>query len=553
MRTTISLFASLLLLVAPIRSADAQFVELGYTRLVEVPCPAGTTTTVMQPPNWRVYHAVGDSLAGQVDATACIEFAPDLSLNVSTVDADRPVFFRYVGDTVRLWPNGIYAADLVNFLDAFELDLSALAGSFELDLAYPQTGVTRQIRRRWTVGDDGFVPLPGIDACILTENMGRAYVDALTFSLAGASIVPPRFTPGRYASLLEIYQDLPALAVDTLVLTRGDRTDVDTLRYYSSFRPTLLAHTRGGVPGIGNVDTAYVFAPEATGPDDFVVLEAEGPSLLDVQPFTEVLCLSGDGTDARPDTLGFAIDYGLTDICLSLNRVERPVAPGTGLMFSGGQVNLGGETACVLLRPESFLRVSPGHRLWYGNGGLGMLALTAGSRVEVAAGAQLRFDATVALFAREPASTRITVGPGASLEFSGAADVYPGYQQAPAGQVEVLVDGGRVDLSGLSERDRGYFKLVYERFGASAPGDFAELRHASGSSLLEVRNPGGEVTPCTLHVLDVLGRRLGAPRQLSLKPGEVRRIEDCLSAAAIPGQQIVRLVHADGRVQARRL
>jgi len=156
------------------------------------------------------------------------------------------------------------------------------------------------------------------------------------------------------------------------------------------------------------------------------------------------------------------INYG--EQCVS-NLVEIVWNGGNRFTFAGGSVNMTGPTTCFQFGSGGTLAVADNATFNYGAPGRGILALRTGAEVEIGRDAELIIYNKLYLqeYWEETQSQNIemTLGQGSRLTFAPGACIDNSNSIGQNMKLVVYLDGGSVDLSGLSPTDRD--KVVVKR------------------------------------------------------------------------------------------
>lgn len=518
--------------------------DIGYGDPVQRACPGDSTRTVTQPDNWLLYCTLGDSLTGDIDSSVCIELDRD-GFRFDGVAPRRPIFMEYIGDTITLEENthyqveyGTIAAFTAGQRDSFRM-------TSVISLYYDETGVTRTGTIEY--GTSGSFASGGGTTCLVTENMDDAQLTSLV-------LVSDAFSLGSEPIRFSYSFERPFTLID-VTTARAPNFPAEVRRVTGStiqaeltgFDLRLMLYDRPGVvvPSVNEPDTGYLEFSSRLQRDKRLVVTLPEQAYLTPQPFVEILA-----RDVSPDEpLPFTLEYE-SDLCIPFTTVERPISAGNGIRFAGGQPHFGGANACIQLRSAAKMELAAGHRVWYGTGGQGMLAVNPGASLLVEEDADFLFDGTLMINRHGEGEYRVTIAQGGSFEFSEAARIVGGSGVLPQGQIKVLLLGGSFDMSALTAHEQGYFEVIVQPNVSRQDQDWigSYLNPADGE--LSLYSLTGEEHQVEAVLLDALGRTL-TTHTLTVQPELAATINT--NWPQVTGLKVLAVRDAEGRTQTIRV
>jgi hypothetical protein len=524
-----------LLLLPTALLAQPQLPGLWGAPVISVPCPQDPEVTIQTYAGWEAYQTVDDTWDGPREAGVCIDLAhPPGSPPQARIDFDqtilpRPVFLRVLLDSasaLSLASDNQYAIEL----SGFPLAGTTLAGGDQCSEGLC-SGVMCAVRipdslgtgtdLRWyqsSVGEGMFSSPYSI--CVPTERFEENALRELIFKFT-----PATDAPGQSYRLLYIEAVDLEMQGSLFQLHQEDveqfRTGPATYQFYPQFEHNFLVmYEDTTYPGPANV--SYLDLPPVpnTATPTPVTAILQSFTGFNFQPYTQLRGGSLLGNDSlfHPLTV---VNNG-ADLCLAYYIVELVWGPGDRYVHQQGHVEFAGNLSCFMFLPGSTLEVAPGSTFHYGRDGRGMLALIDGSTLRIGNGGELAMHGTLVI--REapgdtlPRDLHLTLGPGQRLRFAPGSRIHNALSIDARMKLVVTLDGGSIDISGLSAEDREKVVLV------ELPGEeWSELRllgNPVGDELVlafAVRGTGR----LQLRAVDGLGRLVLAHSEVVV-PGENR-------------------------------
>jgi hypothetical protein len=494
-------------------SQNEVILELG--EFAERPCVADSSVTVMHPEFWIAFATVDDQLGSAKDSSVCIDWTRfQITVNGIT-GSTRPIFIEYIGEGKRLEANSTYSLERIQG-DQFDGNNFVVA-QYHVNLTYESVGITRQLLIEQSNTDFDFLHISS--SCVITEKMDDPLIASYIVSVDSDELEQ------RYSN--SGFDDFPSIGFHQFPSVLSDALEVRSTRLpnnflparNSNFNPSLLGHRLSGIPSPTNVDTFLVRAAfDPSGPDT-VTLNVSFLNDLLIQPF---IAIGFENTDDPTFTPPFELSYEY-DFCLPFALVERPIAPGDGIVFRGGQPIFGNKTACIQLGESSYLEVDDQQRLWYGHNSEGMLVMKSDASIVLEPNSQMLFDGTLGLGLAADETAKISIAAGAHLEFSEASVIWHMRNLNPNGQIKVELAGGTIDLSALSEEEKKYFQISTQENVVSKGEDFLAVWHQPSMNSLAI-TPQGTFTGLTVNVYSLSGQLITSQSIEELEENNTRTI-----------------------------
>jgi len=469
--------ASLFLLLPVAASAQLTLPGFLATDTVTRTCPWDTTVNVLTYADWEAYQTLDDTWNGPVDSTTCLELAHVVGQNVEAridfddADATRPVFLRLLLDSATAIPlvaDDQYAFAVDGFplsgtiLDAGTACTEGLCTGIRVAVRIPDS-IGTESDLRWYQSSYGSSQFGSpFSLCVPTEGFADNALRELVLKFTLASPGPGQqfrlLWPSAEDLLLQgnldqlVEADLPQFQTGPSSFNLWPMSGSNFLVMYEDTTYPSPAH----VSYFDVTPLPNVAQPTA------VTLTLEPYTGFNLQPYTQLRGGAVLNNDSIFHTLT-VVNNG-ADVCLAWQIVELFWGDGDRYVHQDGHLGFEGARSCFMFHRGSTLEVAAGPTLHYGEGNRGMLALLAGSDVVIGSGGELVMHGMVVLkegpgvTGREDLHTRL--GPGARIRFAPGSKVFNGASHAGDMKWVITMDGGTVDLEGLSEADRQKIILV---------------------------------------------------------------------------------------------
>ncbi|MCU0319044.1 MAG: hypothetical protein MUE88_03055 [Flavobacteriales bacterium] len=506
------------LLLAYGSSAQVQLPSFNPADTLTMPCPQDTSILIRGYQGWEAYQTTDDAWYGPRDTTRCFDLwrllgtYPYPSILVDQIAPGRPVFLRARYDDNNVLPlssNNQYGLGFETY-SPFGFDTSPCPGG-------PCTGVFAAVRipsedgvgtdLRWydaAYDDQEFGPYP-FTLCVPTEKFEQNELREFIVSMKLAESQPGQYIQPFSSEVQNMDQDGSLVRLTEDVLP-DYRTGPFSFEFWSfSWLNYLVMHPGASYPSPTNM--GYLdFAPEPNVPEPTPITVTLGDySGFNFQPYTQLrgALVQGSDTLRHPLTV---INQG-ADLCMGWEFVEVLWPGGSTFEYRSGHVDLASRQACFQFQKGSTLRVAPGSTFQYGWNGRGMLLMSSEANLDIAPGGIFDMHGMLIMKespgATEPQDMQVTLGRGATLRFAPGAKLHNAFSIGGRMQLVVTLDGGTLDISGLSAEDRAKVRVVELPAAGTALARLIGVPVGDQLVLdLALRGPG----TVQLRVVDAMGR-----------------------------------------------
>jgi hypothetical protein len=500
--------------------AQPQLPGFQASDTLTMPCPQDSTVSILTYAGWEAYQTFDDTWDGRRDTTVCIDLAHVIGasvqprIRIDQIDAARPVFLRARFAESNVLP--------LNANNQYTMGFYAYTGTpFDMGDCPdgPCTGIRAAVRipdasgtgtdLRWYEApwqDDPWVAYP-LTLCVPTEKFPVNELREFILSFKLSEPQPGQTIEYFYNEVID--QDFAGSLV---------RLNPSNLPQYST-GPQSYSFDGGGWVNflVMHADTAYPDGDNVFNLDFSPVPDQAAPTEITVnlmpytgfnfQPFTQLRGGLVQGSDSLRHPLTVVNDGA--DLCLGWQFVELIWGDGDRYVHRDGHLEFGGRSSCFMFQPSSTLEVAPGSTFHYGRNGRGMLALINGSHLRIGTGGELVMHGTLvikeAAGITEPQDWHLRLGPDERLSFAPGSRIHNAYSVDGRMRLLVTLDGGSIDISGLSPEDRP--KVVVVELPKKEWTDLRVLGNPARDELVlsfAVREEG----PVVLRAIDALGRRV---------------------------------------------
>lgn len=458
-------------------NAQPYLGNIFYNDLESRSCPYDESETVLWPVGWEIYQTTNGLWDGPVDSTRCItveEGGFNPTIDLSQINPEQPLFIRSTDiQNPLLIPNHIYlSASNVQPNTGSILKLGTdcpggLCSGLITRINIPAETPGERSERTYTASIDGDNVEYYIESCITTERFEDQFLETFvvkfTFDEEDLSGQVLRLF---YSEFVGTYDEVNLFSELVFPDWSFDGDSYDA----------TIEEVVGGDPWMSNylgiyADTTY---PSVNNPF-FIEAQPEvnttAPQELNLytglygnlrfQPFTQVRGALVEGSDSIRHELNI-INEGM-DWCLGV-IIDLVFNGPTNLVYGGGHLDFGGETACLMFLDGAELEVLPGVDLHYGTDGDGLLGLGKGSKVILGKDSRLFINNRVVLWNHVLSTENqvyIDLQPGNRLEFGPMSRLERVGVQETGILLNVYMNGGTLDDSGLSQEDRLLINRIY--------------------------------------------------------------------------------------------
>ena len=453
--------------------------DLSVGPLFESICPNGEP--FMASENWEIYYTLDNTWMGERDTAYCLAaFSSwDVQLSSDELITNRPVFLRYVGDSILLEENTVYA---LSFFDSNQ------GYGFLLDNQnYCNDGFCQGIRIGIQIPAD---PLDSLNTHDLRWHQGPFMEDLMSL-YSNIGLIPfgdqtlcipsEKFIEGNYLKeiVLKIIPnpnwDLHLGGFNLMTTWNSTPTipgwgepdfwndSPDGWIYYGfdeGPNATLVVHSDTTYPSPENM--SYYDVYPNTNPDTVadLTLHIEELASLVFQPFTGLRGGLVEGSDSLRHNLSI-VNEG-AGICLPMG-FEVVIEDDESYVHKGGNVSFNGPTACFQFQGGSQLRVENEATFTYGNTPAGMLYMFNGSEIHLQKYCSLEIGNQV-FFNNDNSFDHdridIELGPFTSLLFKKGSKIR-NWSEGRITKLHIYMNGGILDISELDEESLSNIVIHY--------------------------------------------------------------------------------------------
>lgn len=462
------------ILFFPVLSSAQSLPGMWLPDTLSVPCPNDSSQTIRTFQGWEGYQTLNDLWDGPRDTAHCIDlWVPQGNyitpmIQFDQADIGHPVFLRAKLDSttaIALDSNTIYSMSAEPYFSSGLPDTSTCPGG-------PCTGMLVAVRvpdsagtghvLRWHDGPYEIDGYPPIDMCVPTERFPNNALREVVLS----------FRPATSGSGQSVQFFPPTIADQAFNNGVAKLTEAGMPAYQSGqyqyylpgfFSPSyLVMYEDSTYPDVAHPSYLDLSPSPNVAVASTVTLTLEEYSTMVFQPYTQLRGGLVAGSDSVRHDLVF-VNSG--DLCMSNQIVELVFGEGSSYVHAGGHVDMNGRYACFAFRNGSTLKVADGTRFDYGKSGSGILALRSGCTVDIGRDALLvinnMIDIKEDLGVTVHRDIELTLRSGAQLVFAPGSRVHNANSIGQACNLVVRLDGGSIDISGLSPEDREKVVVIH--------------------------------------------------------------------------------------------
>jgi len=464
-------FYSFLVIIVGLNCLNAQdIIPIGTMQ--EVPCPFDPNTEITVSEGWEAYQTVTDSWDG-IREEVCLNMEGEHAIQINFQEAlsNRPVFVRRIPDPTNLIPldsNMLYQLEWILFEEADQMDTTntcnnSYCSGIIVGIQVPdETGLsttTRFYETSFSLLDQN--PFGSrLTTCFPTEYFEDGnFISEIIVKLqpisenATGSI---EFCGGYLYDQYELFQLKEDILVDELI---GNEY-VKTLSH-PFYGDMLIMHEIGAYPDENNITMIQV-TPVPNSPQiETVRLIVNEYNHIEFQPFTSFQggLIDGSLTDRHM----LILENNGSEFCLP-EVVELVFENGSQYKHNDGEIDFN-NGSCFLFGQEGKLVVGENTTFKYGLGGEGFLALKTGGTIELLNGATLIIKNTVHLYEYDldqgPQQIFMDLNVGSRLIFEKGSSLTNIWSKDGSMKLNVYMNGGRLDDSGLSAADKLLINRIY--------------------------------------------------------------------------------------------
>jgi len=469
-----NLLTFLLVMFSSIMFSQTNVLHLNYYNVNPIPCPNDSTLSFYKYDNWSFYQTTDDTWSGDHYTESC----PNLTtfterngsiryvLDLSSIDASKPVFLAYDGPDVDLLKNSIY-----NIYAALGPDKDApikfgdecpegmCSGVFVIsEHSDPMYADSLSCQTLYPFTESDYF---NISSCFTGEKTEHNKITDLVFKVSIDE--PSDATIFTYRVIFEPNESLaisdPQIAVPERLYNGTSYNAVLNDLFQDFFGNYLITHHTPGLPSETNQSFTELVPelPKSNPTTININIEWEGISF---QKYTQLIGALVEGSDTERHPVNLEIT---TDLCLQY--IDLIGTSGTSFKMNGGTIEFSDMKACLQVRDNSSIIIEPGQQVYLGRDGVGNVNLRSGGNVVIKKDAELIFGGHLILTPYDAyegeATIHVDLQGGGHLEFTKDARI----ENNLFGNelfLYVYMNGGTVDLSQLSPTDRDKIILVYD-------------------------------------------------------------------------------------------
>ncbi len=464
-----------LVLLFSVCFAQAQSLPDFYTPQTK-PCPLDSTLSVRGFAGWEAYQTLDDIWNGPRDSSSCFNFAPAGTSNgkaivkFADVDPSKTVFVRALFNPILLQEDALYRFESYfsvsgnSVVSLADTCVEGICSGVSVAVSVPDSAGTG-VNYRWYHGttSNGF--------CIPTE----AFVDGnklaevffrfkYTGTLGNDSVFMYSPYIAEYYSNNKVYGPLVATphAGGRYQYRFDERQDY----FYYANSYLFMYDTANGYPDHGNLYYMEVLPdpnPATVDTIDVVMGEYQfDPVSYVFQPHTRLQGAHPDGDSVNRHVLNI-INEG-ANLCLNVSY-EKGFEKGAKYEHRSGEVHFNDNRACFLFGEGGKLVLADGASFQYGQNGRGMMALKSGGTIEIGKGSELLVGGTITMFEYEWETQAnqiyMELNEGSELTFLPGSRLTNGQSKFGQIKLNIYMNGGLLDDSGLSPEDKRLVNLIY--------------------------------------------------------------------------------------------
>lgn len=420
---------------------------------------------------WDIYQTVNNKYDGILDTNhACIEVkkvSNQTKVFLNNVDLERPIFFKFNKakfDTIFLNKNALYllatgfSASDNYFKSNIDCDTSFCNRMFVL-LKYPNEkndGEVEKLQINYASISEGNINTYWqIEQCLTTSKLDRQYIDDIVLEVMldskkisnSGSIVFFGLDGGNQNFVQTIDHDL--LVNNAIVDDNEVLVSFYNIQNFTDIN--FILHSKDGYPSNQNIDQKYLKLIPNPSEKKIINLIIEDFQQL---YFQDYVVLSPELVNGATDVyheLNIVQDGG--EMCVFLIEL---LFNNANYVYKKGEFNIDGSTACTFFSNGSKLIIDKGAKLYYGNQGNGILALS-DAAVDIKSEGSLIFDGSIHLKSMNELNSIINLEPGAKLVLTENVKIVNLLRQ----DEKLLIKGYpyQVDMASLKEEHKAKIKF----------------------------------------------------------------------------------------------
>ena len=467
-------------------SSHAQFnvVKLPAFDTTSKACANNPGKKIITFKQWEGYQTLNNKWDGPRDTSACFNIARnnyDPSIDFAEVQNDKAVFIRAMlndSNKIALDSNELYhyrvyfyfPSELIGKIDTSANCPDNVCSGVLIGIQIPADS-GKGTAMRWYPAKLNSITQE-VNLCISTErfpkgNFLREIIYILkplqSLSIGRASIY------NYYGFQYSRFKLLQIRKIEAPLVGNKYIFDPRNLPVQSWKNNLLLMYNDSTYPSAQNLSFVEVQPTPNTVEVQNVEILLNYDYTLNSQPFVR---LRGAKTLADSTRHNFTIINKGGDLCWKQDFVEVLLFNGDSYIHRSGNIEFEGKSSCFMLGHGGKLHVDDNSYLMYGRGGSGVLALKTGALLEIGRNATLEIGNTVQMlefpWEKEAQQIYMSLDKGATLRFVKGAKLSNKYSKDKTMMLNVYMNGGVLDDSGLSDEDRKLIRRLAPNIASGA-------------------------------------------------------------------------------------
>ncbi len=436
-------------------------------------------TVITLPEFWDIYQTENDKWDGPVDSTFCIGITNFNRIQLEQIDPNRALFIRYQftdANKVPLEPHATYrfaSTSYINNSNIIDYGIECendLCTGIILGVEIPDSSGTGNAMRYHTTSYDPDVYSNNfVDMCMATEEFEvqhmREFILKFKFNEEDLN--------NDYIQLLITYCDPTWFGISFLENPVVPASTFDGNNSYEIFlrdimpnigwnQHVIVPHYEEGYPSPDNISYHDFELEENTEESRTINLTINYGEDLFLLPFTS---LRGGGTEAAGTHYRHNLNLINNGGNMCFESIDLEFGSDESYIHKGGTVNFSDDWACMQFKEGGKLVVADGVDFTYGTRGKGVLALRQGGTIEIGENASLTIDSRMYMnesrYDLGPQDLYMELNTGSKLSFTKRAQLSNEGSIDSEMKLNILMKGGELDLSELSDHERSLINVVF--------------------------------------------------------------------------------------------
>ena len=437
-------------------------------------CPYDSTQTVTMYDDWEVYTTLDGTWNGVRDSSFCANISSVINnyLDLSSLVEGETVFLRHKFEDstkILLGENTLYSSavstyfpwDSTNFTNNSNNCANGICTGTILGIDIPGDTTTRAMRWYQSAPDQITNHNFNIHFCTPTEyfeanNYLREAIIKLTVNSNGGGY----FRPYAYCLVNSQFWWINDIQ-DSLIVPYWNWDSTYRHHFYDVniglFGDTSL------YPKLTNMQ--YIDLLPTPNVDSVVTMDLiiDSYSSFIMQPYTQLR--GGYVLNDSIQRHNYNLINNGGNLCFAM-IIDKVFTGGDNYIHNDGTVEFNGQMSCFEFGEQSALIVGDNATLYYGENGMGNLALRSRGTIKIGQDAELIINNNVILYEfsydNKAQQIYIDLNPGSKLTFSSNARISNHQSYDGTMKLNIRMKGGTIDLSELDADSRQLINLIYE-------------------------------------------------------------------------------------------